>query len=162
MGMKPLTLETIARVTGDGISAPMFQKTPRITGVVRDHREAFEGCMFICIQGERVDGHDFAGKAYAAGAACCLAQREFPEPAGPYVLVESTLAALKTLGEYYRSLFDIPVIGVTGSVGKTTAKEMTAAVLSERFSVLKTQENLNNEIGVPLTLLSLRESIRRP
>lgn len=157
MGMKPLTLETMARVTGGRYIGDDVSKNTRITGVVRDHREVREGCLFICIRGERADGHDFAGKAYAAGAACCLAERELSEPAGPYVLVESTLTALKTLGEYYRSLFDIPVIGVTGSVGKTTAKEMTAAVLSTRFSVLKTPENLNNEIGVPLTLLSMRE-----
>ncbi len=157
MGMKPLTLETIARVTGGEYVGDNALINTCISGVVKDNREAYEGCLFICIRGERVDGHDFAGKAYAAGAACCLAEQPLKEPRGPYVRVESTLQALKTLGEYYRSLFDIPVIGVTGSVGKTTAKEMTAAVLSSRFNVLKTPENLNNEIGVPLTLLSLHE-----
>lgn len=157
MGMKPLMLETIACVTGGTYIGDDVLKSTTITGVVKDNREAFEGCLFICIKGERADGHNFADKAFDAGAACCLAERPLTEPRGPYVLVESTLQALKALGEYYRGLFDIPVIGVTGSVGKTTAKEMTAAVLSQKFNVLKTPENLNNEIGVPLTLLSLKE-----
>lgn len=157
MGMKQLSLETIARVTGGQYVGDDTLKNTCITGVVKDNREAYEGCLFICIKGERVDGHNFAPRAFEAGAACCLAETPLIEPRGPYVLVASTLQALKDLGEYYRSLFDIPVIGVTGSVGKTTAKEMTAAVLSAKFNVLKTPENLNNEIGVPLTLLSLRE-----
>ncbi len=157
MGMKPLTLETIARVTGGIYVGDLVLKNACITGVVKDNREAYEGCLFIAIRGERVDGHNFANKAFAAGAVCCLAERLLELPRGPYVLVESTLEALKALGEYYRGLFDIPVIGITGSVGKTTAKEMTAAVLSSKFNVLKTPENLNNEIGVPLTLLSLKE-----
>jgi UDP-N-acetylmuramoyl-tripeptide--D-alanyl-D-alanine ligase len=155
--MKPLTLETIARVTGGKYVGDAALKNTSITGVVKDNREAYEGCLFICIKGERADGHDFANKAFDAGAACCLAERPLNAPRGPYVLVESTLQALKTLGEYYRSLFTIPIVGVTGSVGKTTAKEMTAAVLSQKYNVLKTPENLNNEIGVPLTLLSLRD-----
>jgi UDP-N-acetylmuramoyl-tripeptide--D-alanyl-D-alanine ligase len=157
MAMKPLTLETIARVTGGRYIGEDILKNTCITGAVRDNREVYEGSLFICVRGERVDGHSFANKAFAAGAACCLAERPLSEPSGPYVLVESTLTALKALGEYYRGLFDIPVIGVTGSVGKTTAKEMTAAVLSQKYNVLKTPENLNNEIGVPLTLLMLKE-----
>lgn len=156
MGMKPLTLETIARVTGGAYMGDDILSGAAITGVVKDNREAYEGCLFICIKGERVDGHDFANRAYLAGAACCLAEKPLVDPKGPYLLVSSTLQALKELGEYYRSLFDIPVIGVTGSVGKTTAKEMTAAVLSAKYNVLKTPENLNNEIGVPLTLLSMK------
>lgn len=157
MGMKRLTLETIAQVTGGVYVGDAHLKTTAITGVVRDNREAFEGCLFLCIPGERTDGHLFAGKAFDAGAACCLAERPLLEARGPYIQVSSTLGALKLLGEYYRSLFTIPVIGVTGSVGKTTAKEMVAAALGAKLNVLKTAENLNNEIGVPLTLLSLRE-----
>ena len=157
MGMKPLTLETIARVThGAYVGDDVFKNTC-ITGAVRDNREVVEGCLFVCIRGARVDGHSYANTAFDAGAACCLCERPIEEARGPYVLVESTLSAIKMLGEYYRGLFSIPIIGVTGSVGKTTAKEMVAAVLSSRFNVLKTPENLNNELGVPLTLLSLRE-----
>lgn len=155
MGMKPMTLETIARVTDGELIGGNENVT--ITGVVRDNRQVKEGNLFVCFPGERVDGHDFAPQAYEAGAAACLAQHELSCAAGPYILVDNTFEALKKLAKYYRGLFDIPVIGVTGSVGKTTAKEMTAAVLSARFNVLKTTANLNNEIGVPLTLLSLTE-----
>ncbi|MDR0862447.1 MAG: UDP-N-acetylmuramoyl-tripeptide--D-alanyl-D-alanine ligase [Oscillospiraceae bacterium] len=155
--MKPLDLQTIAAVTGGRYVGDASRLGERITGVVRDSHEAYDGCLFLCIKGERADGHSFANSAFAGGAICALAERELDEPTAPYILVESTLAALMTLGEYYRSLLDIPVVGVTGSVGKTTAKEMIAAVLSARYNVLKTSENLNNEIGVPLTLLSIHE-----
>ena len=156
MNMKPLSLETIAQVTGGRYVGADAQRQTCITGVVRDHRQIQPGNLFVCIQGARVDGHNFAGAAYASGAACCLAEHPLAQAAGPYILVDSTLRALRALAGYYRTLFDIPVVGVTGSVGKTSAKEMTAAVLSQRFQVHKTQENLNNEIGVPLTILGLR------
>jgi UDP-N-acetylmuramoyl-tripeptide--D-alanyl-D-alanine ligase len=157
MVMKPLTLDTIARVTGGRYIGEDALRSAMITGVVRDNREVAPGNLFACIPGARVDGHSFAARAYESGAACCLAERKLLDAAGPYILVESTLDALKALGAYYRGLFDIPFIGVTGSVGKTTAKEMTAAVLSQKYCILKTPENLNNELGVPLTLLTLRE-----
>lgn len=155
MGMKPVTLGTIARVTGGRLVGGSENIT--ITGVVRDNREVKEGNLFVCFPGAKVDGHDFAQKAFEAGAAACLAQRELENVVGPYILVKDTFTALKVLAKYYRSLFTIPVIGVTGSVGKTTAKEMTAAALSSKLNVLKTSANLNNEIGVPLTLLSITE-----
>jgi UDP-N-acetylmuramoyl-tripeptide--D-alanyl-D-alanine ligase len=106
--------------------------------------------------GARADGHDYAAAAFDRGARCALAERALDASKNPYILVDSTRAALQRIGAYYRGLFDIPVVGVTGSVGKTTAKEMLAAVLGERYNVLKTPENLNNELGVPLTLLSMR------
>ena len=155
MGMKPVTLETIARVTCGTLVGGGENIT--ITGVVRDNREVKEGNLFVCFAGEKVDGHSFASKAYEAGAAACLAQRELEDAKGPYILVEDTFQAIKDLAKYYRSLLNIPVIGVTGSVGKTTAKEMTAAALSAKLNVLKTTANLNNELGVPLTLLSITE-----
>lgn len=157
MNMKPLSLETIAAVTGGIYHGDSTLRQTCITGVVRDNREVQPGNLFLCIKGNRTDGHRFAPQAFAAGAACCLAERIPENTTGPVIVVQSTLQALKLLGEYYRSLFTIPIIGVTGSVGKTTAKEMTAAVLSQKYCVLKTPANLNNEIGVPLTLLSLRE-----
>ena len=158
MSKKELTIEIIAEVTGGRFVGDVALKSRAVHGAVRDNREVKAGNLFVCFRGERVDGHDFANKAFEAGAACCLAEREIEAPEGPYVLVESTAAALKKLGGYYRRLFDIPVIGITGSVGKTTAKEMVYSVLSAKLNVLKTPENLNNEIGVPLTLLSLTES----
>ena len=154
MKMKTLTLKTIAEITGGGLCGVADADTA-VAGVSIDSRKCGDGYLFICTVGERVDGHDFASSAVEAGAVCCLAEKNLGGI--PHILVESTLEALKTIASYYRTLFDIPFIGVTGSVGKTTAKEMTAAVLSQKFNVLKTPENLNNEIGVPLTLLSLRD-----
>ncbi len=154
--MKPLSLNTIAEITGGEFYKNGADGETLISSVVIDSRKAEPGSLFICTVGERVDGHDFAASAAAAGAVCCLAEKKLPDGV-PYILVNSTLESLKTIAEYYRGLFDIPFVGVTGSVGKTTAKEMTAAVLSQKFNVLKTPENLNNEIGVPLTLLSLRD-----
>ena len=152
-----LTPEVIAQITGGEYVGDECARGVRVMGAVRDNREVAPGNLFVCIRGARVDGHSFANNAFESGAACCLAERDIPDAKGPYVLVDSTLEAIKILGAGYRSSFDIPVIGITGSVGKTTAKEMVAAVLSERFHVLKTPENLNNELGVPLTLLLLDE-----
>ncbi|MGM9521243.1 MAG: UDP-N-acetylmuramoyl-tripeptide--D-alanyl-D-alanine ligase [Oscillospiraceae bacterium] len=156
MKMKQLTVERIAQVTGGEFFGPRGLKNDRITGVSTDSRDVEKGGLFVCIKGARVDGHSFAPMAVKErGALCCLSE----EPLGevPHILVKSTTAALRELAAYYRTLFHIPVVGIVGSVGKTTAKEMTAAVLSRKFNVLKTPANLNNEIGVPLTLLSLRE-----
>lgn len=156
MKMKPVTLEKIAEVTGGEYRGPARRRRDRITAVTTDSRDIESGALFVCIEGARVDGHDFALQAAKDGAACRLAEKELDD-GYPYVLVSSTLRALRDLAEYYRSLFSIPVIGIIGSVGKTTAKEMCAAVLAREYAVLKTPANLNNEIGVPLTLLSLRE-----
>lgn len=155
--MKKLTIADVVRVTGGVLIGGDEHLGDVITGVVRDNREVQAGYMFVCIEGARSDGHNYASAAFSSGASCCLCQHELDEPAGPYILVNSTLKALRDIAIYYRSLFTIPVIGVVGSVGKTTAKEMLASVLSARFNTYKTPKNLNNEIGVPLSLLQLEE-----
>ncbi|MDR0838024.1 MAG: UDP-N-acetylmuramoyl-tripeptide--D-alanyl-D-alanine ligase [Oscillospiraceae bacterium] len=153
--MLPLTLEKIAGVTrGRLVGAPDCGKITA-TSVVRDDREVVAGSLFLCFPGKNVDGHDYANRAFALGAVAAIAERDIDDARGPYILVCSTAAALRALGTYYRSRLNIPIIGVTGSVGKTTAKEMLAAALSPRFNVLKTTDNLNNELGVPLTLLQI-------
>ncbi len=152
--MKPVTLQKIADVTGGKYIGDDKYRNSVITGVVTDNRKVRPGNLFVCIQGARVDGHDFAQSAVENGALCCLCTREMVG-SFPYVLVDSAIDALKALAEWYRSLFTIPVIGVVGSVGKTTAKEFTACVLSQKYNVLKTEANLNNELGVPLTILSM-------
>jgi len=155
--MKTLTPQKIAEITGGKYVGSENDYNTPVTGAARDNRDVKPGNLFVCIKGTRVDGHDFANAAFDSGAACCLVEQEIKNAKGPLVIVESTLEAIKTIGGYYRSLFTIPIIGITGSVGKTTAKEIIAAVLSEKYSVLKTEMNLNNELGVPLTLLSLEE-----
>ena len=156
--MKTLTPQIIAEVTGGEYIGEKRDCYNSVKGAVRDNRDIKPGNLFVCICGERVDGHTFANSAFDSGAACCLAEQVIENAKGPYVLVKSTLEAIKVLGAYHRSLFTIPVIGITGSVGKTTAKEIIAAVLSSKLNVLKTEMNLNNELGVPLTLLSLDEN----
>lgn len=139
-----------------------------VTSVVVDSRKVTEGGVFIATLGERVDGHSFAASAFSQGAALAVVSktpeqlaRETGEPApdwGSYVLVEDTLQALKEIAEYYREKLDVKVVGITGSAGKTSTKEFIAGVLAEKYSVLKTEGNFNNEIGVPLTLLRIQQS----
>ena len=158
MALEYLTPLRIAGITGGEYAGDGRLRDIHVAGAVSDNRDVSPGNLFVCIRGERVDGHTFANSAFQAGAACCLAEHPIPDAQGPYVLVDSTLSALKTLGAHYRRQFKLPVIGVTGSVGKTSVKEMTACVLGAKYTVLKTKKNHNNEIGVPLTLLSLDEA----
>lgn len=128
-----------------------------ITGVTTDSRAVSAGQLFIPLTGERFDGHAYIDVALTAGAAGCLTART-PEtllPGKDYVQVADTRLALAALAAWYRSRFDLPVVQITGSAGKTTTKEMVAAVLSQRYDTLKTQANFNNDIGTPLTLLGL-------
>ena len=156
--MSKLTPQIIAEVTGGRYVGNEGDRHVPVAVAVRDDRDVKPGNLFVCIRGARVDGHSFVNNAFDSGAACCLTEQEIPDAKGPYIIVDSTLESLIILSTYYRSLFDIPVIGITGSVGKTTAKELIAAVLSIKLNVMKTEMNLNNEIGVPLTLLSLNEN----
>jgi len=153
--MKILTPWKIAEITNGKFIGSESERNIPITGAVRDNRDVKPGNLFVCVRGARVDGHTFANSAFDNGAACSLAEQSIPDPKGPYVIVNSTLDAIKIIAGYYRSHFDIPVIGITGSVGKTTAKEIIATVLGTKLNVLKTEMNMNNELGVPLMLLSL-------
>jgi len=155
--MMTLTPIKIAKVTGGRYVGCADGQNVSVSGAVRDNRDIKPGNLFVCIKGARVDGHSFANTAFDSGAACCLAEQEIPDAKGPYVIVESTLESIRTLGEYYRNLFTIPIVGITGSVGKTTAKEIIGSVLGAKLNVLKTEMNMNNELGVPLTLLSLNK-----
>ena len=127
-----------------------------ISGASSDSRSVGAGTLFVAYRGARVDGHDFMADCLRSGAACCLSEREprFEEET-PCIVVDSTLRAVAAVAGAYRSLFDIPVVGVTGSVGKTTAKEMIWAVLSQRFHTHKNRMNFNNEISLPLMLLDM-------
>ena len=117
-----------------------------------DSRTAQPGDLFAAYRGERTDGHRYIATALEKGAVCCLAEYVPEGVTGPVILVEDVQAALERIAAAYRKTLDIPVVGITGSVGKTTAKEMVSAVLSQRYRVLKTEGNLNNQIGVPMTV----------
>ena len=155
--MKNLTLHTIAETCGGMLLGGEGRENFEITAVTTDSRTVTPGCLFAAIPGEKTDGHRYIASAFEKGAHCVLAERAPETCAGPVILVSSTAKALQPLAGFYRAGFDIPFIGVTGSVGKTTAKNMLAAVLAERFTVHKTPGNFNNELGVPLTLFGLRE-----
>ena len=155
--MKKFTIRQFAEAcNGKFVGDEKYLDYP-ITSVERDSRQVKEGSMFLAIKGARVDGHDFIEKCFERGAICALCERPPQNPSKPYILVESTLEAVKSAAEAYRGLFDIPVIGISGSVGKTSTKEMIASVLSQKFNVHKTSGNLNNELGVPLTLFGLEQ-----
>ena len=155
--MKGMTPARIVQVCGGRFIGNDAVLEHEISFVTRDSREAAADCLFAAIPGERTDGHDYLESCRAAGALCALCQRDPGPTELPYILVENTQKALGQLAAWYRMQFRIPVIGVTGSVGKTSAKEMIAGVLSQRFNTLKTQGNYNNELGVPLTLFGLTE-----
>lgn len=151
--MKPITLGEVAAACHGVLYGDPDQK---ITSIVTDSRKAGEGALFAAIRGARADGHRFIAKTKEQGAVCALCE-EAPDADIAYILVESTLVALKGIAAYYRSLFTIPFIGVTGSVGKTSTKEFISAVLAQKYKVHKTGGNFNNELGVPITLFGLEE-----
>ena len=155
--MKHMTLEKITAACGGTYMGPGDQLQIEITGAVQDSRKVKPGNLFFAVKGERVDGHSYISSVFAKGAACCVCEVLPEHPAGPCIVVPSTLQALKDIAEYYRNTLTIPVVGITGSVGKTSTKEMIAAVLSQRYDTLKTQGNLNNEIGLPLTILQIQD-----
>jgi UDP-N-acetylmuramoyl-tripeptide--D-alanyl-D-alanine ligase len=123
-------------------------------GLNTDTREIQPGSLFLALRGESFDGHHFVEQAITAGAIAAIVDHPIPAEV-PQILVKNTLRAYQTLGRWWRDQFSIPMIGITGSVGKTTTKELIAAALSTAGSVLKTEANFNNEIGVPKTLLNL-------
>lgn len=156
--MEPITLRQLLEAVGGTLMGRFDDLDAVITAVDTDSRNMHPGSLFVPLEGERFDGHSFIASALEAGAAGCLTAKvreDHDRPDKFYVKVRSTQKALRDLAAWYRRRFEIPVVAVTGSVGKTTTKDMVAAVLGERFSVLKTEGNFNNNIGLPLTVLCL-------
>ena len=160
--MKHMTLSNIIEACHGTYHGPQERLSAVAEGVVIDSRKVDEGFVFIATKGERVDGHSFVRQVMEKGALCVVAQHALhQEDFGPdaeicYIQVTDSFQALKDIAAFYRRQLSIPVIGITGSVGKTSTKEMIAGVLSAKYRVLKTEGNLNNEIGLPLTILSIR------
>ncbi len=155
--MKHMTLAEIAKAChgtyyGDGLLTAQ-----EVSSVTIDSRKVQKGSLFIAIKGARVDGHDLIPQTVEAGALCALSEKDLGETAFPYIRVDSCRQALKDLAEHYRRSLDVKVVGISGSVGKTSTKEMIASVLSQKYCVLKTEGNFNNEVGLPLTVFNLRE-----
>lgn len=158
--MKNMTLAKVAQVVDGKLILPKGQedlKNKEIMGAVNDNRKVEKDFLFIPMVGARVDGHDFIEDAFSKGALASLAEHELESCSGPYIVVEDTKIALKQIATAYRMELKIPVVGVIGSVGKTSTKEMITSVLSTRFNVLKTEGNFNNEIGLPLTICRIKD-----
>lgn len=153
--MKNMTLKNIAAACGGRLIGGGEDR--KIAGAVMDSRQIEKDFLFFAIKGERVDGHRFIPQVMERGAACAVCEKAPEEKAGPYILVEDVQKAMQDIAAFYRSGLSIPVVGITGSVGKTSTKEFIAAVLAQKYRVLKTQGNYNNELGVPLTLLRIGE-----
>ena len=165
----------------EALNQPRPKKaTAAIPHAVIDSRQARAGSLFIAIPGENVDGHDYVADAFSRGASFALVEREISGEfktldlrttllqkdvdgldAPLCLLVGNTIIALQEIARFWRNKLDLRVVGITGSVGKSTTKELAAQVLGHRYRTLKNFGNLNNEIGLPLTILGLRSSHER-
>ena len=158
--MRNMTLSRVAQVVDGKLILPEGSealKDKEIMGAVNDNRKVEKDFLFIPMVGARVDGHDFIEDAFSKGALASLAEHELEKCSGPYIVVKDTKIALKQIATAYRMELTIPVVGVIGSVGKTSTKEMITSVLSTKFNVLKTEGNFNNEIGLPLTICRIKD-----
>ena len=151
---KILTLKQLAIATGGKLLN--CDEDVYVSDVVTDSRKITKGSVFVALRGEKFDGHNFAVQAVSGGAVCVVADTKFEtDDALPQLVVEDTYKALRDIAAYYRKKFAAPSVAITGSVGKTSTKDMVASVLAEQFRVLKTQGNFNNEIGLPLTVFGM-------
>ncbi len=150
--------EEVSRVVGGDLKG---RGDVRIKRVCTDSRRVEEGDLFVALKGSRFDGHDFIEEAYKKGAVCVISKKEIRPPEGKAaVVVRDTLEALRDLGRFRREAFKGTVVGITGSVGKTTTKEITAHLLSEVSPTYRSYGNLNSQIGVPLVLANMPLSVR--
>ena len=134
------------------------------TGVSTDTRDIADGNIFVALKGENTDGHTRINEAFAKGASACIVSSDWFRDneseitqKKPFIVVDDTLKALQNLAAFHRDRFDIPIVAVAGANGKTTTKEISSYILSHKYKILKTAENYNNQIGVPLMLLQLNE-----
>ena len=148
-----LTVSEAAAICGGSVhyDGSSFEDA-ELNRIVIDSRAVRPGDLFAAYRGEKVDGHNYISGAFASGAACALAERLPENAGGPVILVQDVQEAIEAIAGAFREKLCIPIVGIVGSVGKTTAKEMTWSVLSEHFNAYKTEGNLNNIIGVPMTV----------
>ncbi len=155
--MKNLTLHNLAiACNGELYNANEAVCDTEIENIEIDSRKVTNGSLFVAIKGERVNGHNFIQSCYEAGAVCAISEEELNTDR-PYIRVKRSLQAVKDIAEFYLKGLNCKVVGITGSVGKTSTKEMIYSVLSQKYNVLKTEGNFNNELGLPLTVFKIRE-----
>ena len=153
--MKELTLKQIADWCGGKVSA-RFEHL-RVSRMQSDSRKVRSGDLFVALKGAKADGHDFAEAAINHGAVAALVSRPISEKL-PSIEVEDTLRAYGDIAAGYRQMTGVKVVGITGSVGKTTTKEMTASVLEAAYHTAKTEGNHNNNLGLPMTIMDMPEN----
>ena len=156
--MKILTVENIVSALGANLVNGDGFKEKEILGVAIDSRKVEKDFLFFAFKGDKVDGHDYIKAAFDNGAAAVVCERVPEGEEGVCIVVEDSVEALKKLAAYYREKLGIKVVGVTGSIGKTTTKEFIATVLSQKYNVFRTEKNQNNLIGLPLSILNIKEN----
>lgn len=156
--MRNLTLENITRACQGTYHGDADLLSREVAGVTIDSRKVEKDYLFVAINGERFNAHQFIPDTIKKGALCVVSHEDLGDTDYPYILVEATGQALLDIAKLYRDSFDVKVVGITGSVGKTSTKEMIASVLSQKYNVHKTQGNFNNECGLPLTIFEMNES----
>ena len=153
--MQKLTTDDIIKATGGTL---VCGGKKDICDVTTDSRKAKSSSLFIPLAGERFDGHDFIEQALSGGADAVVTHKDIPSVDGKTIIrVGNTQKALADIARYYKQKYNVPTVSITGSVGKTTTKDMIHSVLSMKYNTLKTEGNFNNEIGLPLTVLRLEE-----
>ena len=152
--MKNITLKTMQEATGGVLYNAKGVTEKEVSAIVQDSRKIVDNCVFLCIKGQRSDGHDFARQVLEDGALAVISEKKL-DVSGPYLLVPSVLKATQDIAAYYRRVLGVQVVGITGSVGKTSTKEFVSAVLSKRYQVHKTKGNYNNQWGVPFTIFGM-------
>ncbi len=155
--MKDMTLDAMAKACRGQLCGANTMQFLNARGIVIDSRMVQDDYVFVAIKGERTDGHRYIEQVFADGALAVVTEQPLTI-SKPYILVDSTRQALKDLAAFYLSRLDVKVVGISGSVGKTSTKEMIASVLSRKYQVHKTKGNFNNEIGLPLTIFKLEET----
>lgn len=156
--MKNLTLKNITDACQGTYHGDPDILGREVDGVVIDSRKVKPGYLFVAIDGARVNAHKFIPDTVKAGALCVVSHEDLGETDFPYILVESTGQALLDIAKLYRDSFDVKVVGITGSVGKTSTKEMIASVIAQKYRVHKTLGNFNNEWGLPITIFEMNET----
>ena len=155
--MKNLTLRNITRACQGTYHGEESLLDREVAGVTIDSRKVEKDFLFVAINGERFNAHQFIPDTIEKGALCVVSHEDLGDTDYPYILVEATGQALLDIAKLYRDSFDVKVVGITGSVGKTSTKEMIASVLAQKYNVHKTQGNFNNECGLPLTIFEMNE-----
>ena len=156
--MKNLTLKNITSACHGEYRGPETLLDKEVSGVTIDSRKVKKDYLFVAIDGERVNAHKFIPDTFEKGAMCAVSHEDLGETTFPYIMVESTGQALLDIAKLYRDSFDVKVVGITGSAGKTSTKEMIASVLSQKYCVHKTLGNFNNEWGLPITIFEMNEN----